>query len=246
MRGVINGRIVGDINTYKGIESESSKVTVDNEKKEIKVDVKDEFIDEKLTSKQDKLIPGENIIIDENNVISATGGGGGETYTAGEGILITTESDYTRTISVDFEIVASKENIPTNISELYNDSGYLTGITSSDVTTALGYTPGTSNFSGSYNDLTDKPTIPTVSGTNDGTNWTSLTIGEDTYGFASGGDFNITEEDILDEYEESFIQAEIEIEKNDIIFINDVIITEEDNITINADSTFENADSIYL
>ena len=56
MRGVINGRIVGDINTYKGIESESSKVTVDNEKKEIKVDVKDEFIDEKLTSKQDKLI----------------------------------------------------------------------------------------------------------------------------------------------------------------------------------------------
>ena len=28
-------------------------------------------------------------------------------------------------------------------------------------TNALGYTPGTSNFSGSYNDLTDKPTIPT-------------------------------------------------------------------------------------
>lgn len=30
------------------------------------------------------------------------------------------------------------------------------------VTTALGYTPGTSNFSGDYDDLTDKPTIPTA------------------------------------------------------------------------------------
>ena len=43
-------------------------------------------------------------------------------------------------------------------------------------------------FSGNYNDLTNKPTIPdAVSGTNDGTNWTSLTIGEDTYGLAGGG-----------------------------------------------------------
>ena len=42
--------------------------------------------------------------------------------------------------------------------------------------------------SGSYNDLTDKPTIPAaVSGTNDGTNWTSLTIGSDTYNIPSGG-----------------------------------------------------------
>ena len=37
--------------------------------------------------------------------------------------------------------------------------------------------------SGSYNDLSNTPTIPdAVSGTNDGTNWTSLTIGSDTYG----------------------------------------------------------------
>lgn len=43
-------------------------------------------------------------------------------------------------------------------------------------------------FSGNYNDLYNKPTIPdAVSGTNDGTNWTSLTIGTDTYGLASGG-----------------------------------------------------------
>ena len=41
--------------------------------------------------------------------------------------------------------------------------------------------------SGSYNDLIDKPTITTVSGVNDGTNWTSLTIGSDTYGLGGGG-----------------------------------------------------------
>lgn len=36
--------------------------------------------------------------------------------------------------------------------------GYITGITKTMVTTALGYTPGTSNFSGNYNDLSNKPT----------------------------------------------------------------------------------------
>ena len=41
-----------------------------------------------------------------------------------------------------------KPTIPTKTSQLTNDSGYITGITSSDVTTALGYTPGTSNFTG--------------------------------------------------------------------------------------------------
>ena len=37
--------------------------------------------------------------------------------------------------------------------------GYITGIDSTDVITALGYTPGTSNFSGDYDDLTDKPDL---------------------------------------------------------------------------------------
>lgn len=42
--------------------------------------------------------------------------------------------------------------------------------------------------SGSYNDLSNKPTIPdTVSGTNDGTNWTSITIGSVTKNIPSGG-----------------------------------------------------------
>ena len=40
-----------------------------------------------------------------------------------------------------------------------NNKGYITGINSSMITNALGYTP--SRFSGSYNDLTNKPSIPT-------------------------------------------------------------------------------------
>ena len=78
--------------------------------------------------------------------------------------------------------------VPTNVSAFTNDAGYITnsalngyatqvwvgqqgyitGITSSDITTALGYTPvnptSLSNVatSGDYDDLTNKPTIPTV------------------------------------------------------------------------------------
>lgn len=67
--------------------------------------------------------------------------------------------------------------IPTKTSELTNDSGYITSSSLATVATT-----------GSYNDLTDKPTIPeAVSGTNDGTNWTSLTIGSNTYNIPSGG-----------------------------------------------------------
>lgn len=50
--------------------------------------------------------------------------------------------------------------VPSVLSAFTNDVGYITGITSADVITALGYTPGTSNFSGDYDDLSDKPTIP--------------------------------------------------------------------------------------
>ena len=69
----------------------------------------------------------------------------GTTYTEGTGIDITSN-----TISVDFSDVAtaaqgaladSALQSGDNISELNNDAGYITGITSSDVTTALGYTP---------------------------------------------------------------------------------------------------------
>lgn len=103
--------------------------------------------------------------------------------------------------------------VPTKVSDLTNDSGfittaalsgyateswvnqqgYLTNITSSDVISALGYTPGTSNFSGNYADLTGKPVIPTISGTNDGTNWTSITINNSTYSIPQSSSGTITD-----------------------------------------------------
>jgi len=80
-----------------------------------------------------------------------------------------------------------RNDYDSSIKSWVEGQGYKKSITSSDVTSALGYTPGTSNFSGSYNDLTNKPTIPdAVSGTNDGTNWTTITIGNDTYSIPSG------------------------------------------------------------
>ena len=58
--------------------------------------------------------------------------------------------------------------VPTDTDDLTNGAGFITGINSTDVTTALGYTPtnpldlATVATTGSYTDLTNKPTIPTV------------------------------------------------------------------------------------
>ena len=72
--------------------------------------------------------------------------------------------------------IARVSKIPTKTSQLTNDSNFVTSDSLATVAT-----------SGSYNDLIDKPTITNVSGVNDGTNWTSLTIGSDTYGLGGGG-----------------------------------------------------------
>ena len=64
--------------------------------------------------------------------------------------------------SGSYNDLTDKPTIPTKTSDLQNDSGFITGITSNMITSALGYTPGTSNFSGDYDDLTNKPTIPVV------------------------------------------------------------------------------------
>ena len=82
--------------------------------------------------------------------------------------------------------LALLSDVPTDTSDLTNGAGYITGITSGDVTTALGYTPYNSSnpngyitnsaltpyvlsadlasvaTSGSYNDLSNKPTIPSA------------------------------------------------------------------------------------
>lgn len=105
--GGVVGKIKTDINTYKGTETKTAIVKVDNYKKEISVEVKEsakgknfqaghgiditynESEDDYLISTneevQDKLIAGTNIKI-EGNVISAVGEGQG--YQAGTGITI--------------------------------------------------------------------------------------------------------------------------------------------------------------
>lgn len=63
-------------------------------------------------------------------------GSQGRIYTGGTGIDIDGS-----VISIDIDVVARKSDLPTKVSDLTNDSGFITGITGSDVTTALGYTP---------------------------------------------------------------------------------------------------------
>ena len=83
--------------------------------------------------------------------------------------------------------------VPTNVSAFTNDAGY---ITSSDLT---GYATetwvtnqGYSTFSGSYNDLTDKPTIPSVSGVTsyyDALYWSTIKINNTTANIPSPSNF---------------------------------------------------------
>lgn len=87
------------------------------------------------------------------NTYTATNGGGGSTYTAGNGIDITND-----VISVDSTVVALKTDIPENVSDLNNDAGYITSnalsdyVTSSSLSSALnGYIKDNDlNYSGTF------------------------------------------------------------------------------------------------
>lgn len=105
------------------------------------------IIEEELTNKQNKLTAGNNITIDENNVISSSGGD----YTAGTGLLLNDEE-----FSIDSNIVALKTDIPTKTSELTNDGADNTSTyVEADELAAVA-------TSGSYTDLVDQPTIDTT------------------------------------------------------------------------------------
>lgn len=123
----------------------------------------------------------------------------GTTYTQSGGVI--TLPDYpivptlaTVATSGSYNDLTNKPTIPivpTVVSAFDNDVGYITGINSGDVTTALGYTPGTSNFSGSYDDLTNKPTIPTISAStatvSGADDLGSIVIDGSTYNIPQGG-----------------------------------------------------------
>ena len=87
------------------------------------------------------------------------------------------------TINFDgaYSSLSGLPTIPSNNNQLSNGAGYITGITSSMVTSALGFTPysntnpsGFTSFSGAYADLSGKPTIPTL--TSQLTNNSSFTV----------------------------------------------------------------------
>ena len=124
-------------------------------------------------------------------------------FTEGTGIDITSVNN-TISIAVDQTVIPTKTELSTGLAtkqDVISDlatirSGAAAGATAvqpADLSSALASYVETSDLAtvattGDYDDLIDKPTIPpAVSGTNDGTNWTSLTIGSDTYGLASGG-----------------------------------------------------------
>lgn len=79
-----------------------------------------------------------------------SGGGAVDSVNGQTGTVVLTASDV--------GALPSSTVIPTKTSDLTNDSGYITGITSSDVTTALGYTPYNSTNPDGFITSADLPT----------------------------------------------------------------------------------------
>lgn len=159
---------------------------------------------------------------------SAEWGGSGVEYTAGNGIDITegeisvnygtglTVDD--ETLIIDTNAIATKTDLEDYELKADAFSGDYNDLTNKPTLATVATT-------GDYDDLLNKPSIPAaqvqsnwnesdttskayiqnkptipdaVSGTNDGTNWTSLTIGNDTYGLASGGSVDIDNKTIIE------------------------------------------------
>lgn len=109
----------------------------------------------------DKLTAGERITISSSNVISAEGAV----------IVELTQAQYDVLGTKDPDAIYVITDAPSVDMDDY--------VTVSSISTVA--------LTGSYNDLTDKPSITDVSGVNDGTNWTSITIGTTTAAIPSGG-----------------------------------------------------------
>lgn len=70
------------------------------------------------------------------------------------------QSDWTQTNSAAKDFIKNKPTLPTHLSQLINDSGYLTSISWANVTGKPTF--ATVATTGSYTDLINKPTIPTL------------------------------------------------------------------------------------
>lgn len=122
---------------------------------------------------------GDNLTIDPvTGVLDADG----STYTAGNGINISANDE----ISVDTSVVAEVSDLPTKTSDLTNDGsdGTSTYVEADDLATVA--------TSGSYNDLTNKPTIPTVNNATLTVQKNGASVGTFTANASSNKTINIT------------------------------------------------------
>lgn len=98
-----------------------------------------------LTASDVGALPSSTVIPTVNNATLTIQKNGTtvKTFTANASTDVTADITVPTTVAelTDAEDYAKAADIPTKVSELTNDSGFITGITSSDVTTALGYTP---------------------------------------------------------------------------------------------------------
>lgn len=93
--------------------------------------------------------------------------------------------------SGDYNDLINKPDIPDATSDLVNDSGFINQIKTINNQSLIGtgnITIEGSDFSGSYNDLTDKPTIP--SKTSDLTNDSGFVVGSSLSSVATSGSYN--------------------------------------------------------
>ena len=93
--------------------------------------------------------------------------------------------------SGSYNDLTDKPTIPSKTSDLTNDSGYINQLKTINNESLIGtgnLTIEGSDFSGSYNDLTDKPTIPTK--TSDLTNDSGYVIGSSLSSVATSGDYD--------------------------------------------------------
>lgn len=128
--------------------------------------------------------------------------GGDEIGTISVGSQLLTSSDVSPVaLTNDYNSLDNKPVLGDAASRSYTSSvtsGNMNLVTSGGVYTAinnLSNSLATVATSGSYNDLSDTPTIPAISGTNDGTNWTTITINNDTYSIG-GGSGTITDVEV--------------------------------------------------
>ena len=153
------------------------------------------YVDDNKVTKTSELTNDSNFV-DETYVTNAINNaqlGGSETevdltiyQTKTDSTLNTTDKTIVGSIN-EIKGAVDTIEIPTKTSDLTNDSGFITSIPSEYVTETELEAKGYSTFSGSYNDLTNKPTIPSAY-THPNTHPASMITGLSTV--ATSGSYN--------------------------------------------------------